>query len=499
MDEFSVVSNPGRAAPQDIVTTVRFGKCLPARNKALDGAGIGRIGTLLAQQPTGGPNRELESQNRELLHALDGLRSREAELERREQELARLNVELQETNRGVVALYAELDEKAVALRSADEMKSRFLSHVTHEFRTPVNSVLALTRLLLQRIDGQLSPEQEKQVSYIRDAAQQLADMVNDLLDLAKVEAGKTEIRMASIDVIQFLGAIRALMRPLVTQESVNLVFEDPVPGLMLQSDESKLGQILRNLVSNALKFTQQGEIRVSAQRSIDGASIHFAVRDSGIGIAKLDQERIFQEFAQIDHPIQKNLKGTGLGLPLSRRLATLLGGTLTVESELGQGSIFTVTLPVGDAVDARNAAEQAAAQRRYSDTILIVDDEVTARYLSRQLFRGSRYDVVEATGADAAERARFESPVLILLDLMMPDRSGFEVLNDLKSDEATQSIPVVIHTSKALTDSDYARLGGRHSAVLPKGTTGRLPALIRIREILRDSTLFAGEPDFKTD
>ena len=186
------------------------------------------------------------------------------ELEKRQEDFARLNVELDETNRGVVALYAELEEKAVALRRADEIKSRFLSHVSHEFRTPVNSVLALTRILLDRVDGDLSAEQEKQVSYIRDAAQQLAEIVNDLLDLAKVEAGKIEVHSTLIDLSQFFGATRALMRPLVTRESVNLVFEEPAAGLTVYTDESKLGQILRNLISNALKFTQHGEVRVAA-------------------------------------------------------------------------------------------------------------------------------------------------------------------------------------------------------------------------------------------
>lgn len=491
MDEFDITSSPNG-------TTVRFGKSVPPGSKTVDMTDIGRFCSTMAQQSTALPGEELERQNRDLLQTLNTLRLREAELERRQQDLARLNIELEETNRGVVALYAELDEKAVALRRADEMKSRFLSHVSHEFRTPVNSVLALTRLLLQRKDGELSPEQEKQVGYIRDAAQQLAEMVNDLLDLAKVESGKTELRLALVDVGQFFGATRALMRPLANNEAVSLIFEEPWTPLLIKTDESKLGQILRNLISNSLKFTQQGEIRVSATLSGSGDSLTFAVRDTGIGIATEDQERIFQEFAQLENPIQKQVKGTGLGLPLSRRLAVLMGGTLSVESAIGEGSTFKLTLPYHAGVSAESSPihDEPLAGSVQSKTILIVDDEVSSRYLVRRLLEGTEHHIIESTGAEAAERARFEIPALILLDLVMPDRSGLEVLHELKSDKATKGIPVIIHTSKPLTESDFSRFGDSISAVLPKGTGGRLPALVAIREILKEPHLFSTEPEF---
>lgn len=489
MEEFHIDSTPGQG------TAVRFGKSIPAGAKQIEMADIGQFCSALAQQRTTGIGEELERQNRDLLHTLDTLRLREVELERRQQDLGRLNVELEETNRGVVALYAELDEKATALRRADEMKSRFLSHVSHEFRTPLNSVLALTRLLLERSDGELSPEQEKQVTYIRDATRQLAEIVNDLLDLAKVESGKTEIRRIRIEVSQFFGATRALMRPLANNEAVSLIFEEPLQPLIFENDESKLGQILRNLVSNALKFTQQGEVRVSAALTGLGDAIEIVVRDTGIGIAPEDQERIFSEFTQIEHPIQKHVRGTGLGLPLSRRLAILLGGTLTVESTPGVGSTFRLILPYDSAsIQSRPAEDESPAQ---SKTILIVDDDVSSRYLARRLLQGTSYWIVEATGSEAAERARFERPALIILDLAMPDRSGFEVLDELESDAATKDIPIVIHTSRVMSEGDVARLGFRHSAVLPKGTQGRRPALVAMRAILGEPDLFSTEPEFR--
>ncbi len=289
---------------------------------------MSRLSLQLAQQPSPQLSDALQQQNRDLLQALGALRVRENELAGRSSELARLNLELEETNRGVVALYAELEERATALRRADALKSQFLSYVSHEFRTPVNSVMALTHLLLRRTDGDLTGEQEKQVIFIRKAVEGLAEMVNDLLDLAKVESGKTEVRNSSVEVSQILGAVRALMRPLATNDAVTLVFEDPPAGLMIETDEAKLGQILRNLVSNALKFTEKGEVRVSVRCSPEDGAVSFAVKDTGIGIAPEHLEVVFQEFSQIDHSIQGRVKGTGLGLSLSRKLAELLEGSL---------------------------------------------------------------------------------------------------------------------------------------------------------------------------
>ncbi len=486
MDEFEIESTSQGG------TTVWIGKALPG-GETRERSIVGQLSVSLAQQRPIGPDQELERQSKELLMALDSLRVRETEVERRKQELARLSLELEETNRGVVALYAELDDKAAELRRADEMRARFLSHVSHEFRTPVNSVLALTRLLLQRTDGDLTDEQERQVGYIQEAAQQLADMVNDLLDLAKVDSGKTEVRVSRVEVGHFLGAIRALMKPLATHESVTLIFDEPEPGLHIDTDEGKLAQILRNLISNALKFTSEGEVRVGGWRVPDGSELRFTVKDTGIGIAKEDQERIFQEFAQIDSPLQRRVKGTGLGLPLSRRLAELLGGKLTVESQPAVGSTFILTLPAGTRGTSRSPDEYGLEKQRPS--IMIVDDDETARYLVKHLFRASRYNIIETNGAEAAERARFESPVLIFLDLMMPDRSGFEVLRELKTHEATRDIPVVIHTSKALNEADYALLGGRPLTILPKGATNRMPALSAIRNALGDERLFRTEPE----
>ena len=268
-----------------------------------------------------------------------------AALEQKTLELSAMQAELEETNRGVVALYAELDAQAEQLRHATELKSRFLAYMSHEFRTPIASFQSLTRLLLARTDGPLTAEQEKQIRFISDTAAEFSDMVNDLLDLAKVEAGRVEINTAWFEMVDLFSALRGMFRPVLVNPEVNLIFEEPQGMPKLFTDDRKLSQILRNFVSNALKFTVQGDVRVSAVLN-DDATVTFAVADTGIGIAADAHASIFQDFVQVDSPIQKRLRGTGLGLSLSKRLAELLGGSVGMDSELGTGSTFSVTLPL---------------------------------------------------------------------------------------------------------------------------------------------------------
>ena len=271
----------------------------------------------------------------------------ELELADARNQLAALQEELDETNRGVLALYAELDTQALQLRQATELKSRFLAYMSHEFRTPIASIRSLTQLLLDRLDGPLAPEQEKQITFIRTTSEELADMVNDLLDLAKVEAGRIDISPAWFELVDLFAALRGMFKPVLFNPDVLLVFEDPQgDATQLFTDDRKLSQILRNFISNALKFTAKGEVRVSAVQDIDSASVTFSVTDTGIGIAPEFHEAIFQDFTQIDSPIQKRLRGTGLGLSLSRRMAELLGGTVGLDSVAGQGSRFYVTVPL---------------------------------------------------------------------------------------------------------------------------------------------------------
>ncbi len=268
----------------------------------------------------------------------------QAEIAQLREQLRQLQDELEETNRGVVALYGELDTQAQQLRQATELKCRFLAYMSHEFRTPISTIRSLSRLLIDQVDGALSEEQDRQVRFIQGTAIELSDMVDDLLDLAKVEAGRVDISEEWFELVDLFSALRGMFKPVLTNPEVTLIFEEPQHALPLYSDDKKLSQILRNFISNALKFTERGEVRVSAHS--EGGLITFAVADTGIGIAKEFQHAIFQDYVQVNSPIQKRLRGTGLGLSLSKKLAELLGGGVSLESELGKGSVFSVTLPL---------------------------------------------------------------------------------------------------------------------------------------------------------
>jgi signal transduction histidine kinase len=325
--------DPGEAG----ATTVTVRKALP-RHEHITPARMAEIGARLADSPVSNPVHELQLQNQELLATL-------AELRERQDDLLSLTRELEDTNRGIVALYAEIEDKAERLRRADEMKSRFLSNTSHELRTPLSSIRALSQLLLQRLDGDLSPEQERQVRFIDTAASELSELVNDLLDLAKIEAGRVSVQSDPVVVDNLFRALKGMMRPLVDESRVELVFEPSGIELPFMSDEGKISQILRNFISNALKFTEQGSVLVFAAHDPEADTVAFAVADTGIGIEPDDLQLIFEEFGQVEHPLQRRAKGTGLGLPLCRKLADLLGGRVDVSSSPGVGSTFTLTLP----------------------------------------------------------------------------------------------------------------------------------------------------------
>jgi signal transduction histidine kinase/CheY-like chemotaxis protein len=424
-------------------TVVELGHRLPTRAPRVSRAALDAVAANIKQRSLPDPLSALHEQNRELLHSLEDIR-------RRQDETEKLNLELQDTNRGVVALYAELEARAEQLRQASEIKSRFLSNMSHEFRTPLNSILALSRMLLDGIDGALNTEQQRQVGYIRQSAQDLLELVGDLLDLAKVEAGKVELKLTRFTVEEMFGALRGALKPLRDRADVDLIFEaaDDLPPLYC--DEGKVSQVLRNFVSNALKFTEHGEVRVSAHHDSRQHRIVFLVADTGIGIAATDQELIFEEFSQVDGHLQKNVKGTGLGLPLSRKLAELMNGEVWVESELGKGSAFYLAVPVQLGPVKAPAPHAAAATRK---RILIVDDDSMFRYILRGIIADQlHYDVIEACdGLQGLERIRAERPDAVVLDLQMPKMDGFAVVQALH-DDPQHCPPLIVATSLPLDE-----------------------------------------------
>jgi signal transduction histidine kinase/CheY-like chemotaxis protein len=471
MDHFRIDSKPGNG------TTVEIGHGLPGRAAPVTRAKLSEVAATLLRDTSSDPLEALRQQNRELMQSLE-------EIRRKDEESKQLDQELSDTNRGVVALYAELDERAERLRQASELKTKFLSHMSHEFRTPLNSVLALSRLLLDRIDGDLTPEQERQVGYIRRSAEGLLELVNDLLDLAKVEAGKIDIRPSAFTVAELFGSLRGALRPLSSGQAIELIFDIPDKALTLVTDEAKVTQILRNLISNALKFTEQGEVRVTATLDAERKRVNLSVRDTGIGIAPEDHARIFDEFSQIDTKIHKRVKGTGLGLPLSRSLAELLGGELTLESVLGQGSVFTLSIPPerGDPSRAQRSADSG------HKPVLLIDDDETFRYVMRQIISNEpRYEFIEAVdGDDGLKAARDHKPDVIILDLQMPTIDGFTVLQELGADSRTSATPVIVSTSLNVNAELKARLPAG-TRVISKNTISRE----NVSLFLRDATLGA--------
>ena len=284
-------------------------------------------------------------QGSEAEHTGEDIESLRATIVEREEQIRQLEEELAETNKGVVALYAELDDQAVALRDATELKSRFLSYMSHEFRTPLGAIRSIARIMLDRMDGPLTTEQERQVNFIQQSAVELSEMVDDLLDLAKIEAGRISVSPAWFEMVDLFAALRGMFKPLLTNSMVDLVFEEPIDVPRVYTDDKKLSQILRNYISNALKFTQQGEIRVFAHYHGDDR-VTFGVADTGIGIAEEHHAKIFEDFTQVDSPLQRKWRGSGLGLSLSKKIAELLGGAVAMTSEAGKGSTFSVTIPI---------------------------------------------------------------------------------------------------------------------------------------------------------
>jgi signal transduction histidine kinase/CheY-like chemotaxis protein len=456
MDRWDIHSVPGRG------TAVTLGKLLPEGAPALTPLAAGKLAAKLGALPQPTSISELQSQNAELLATL-------ADLHEKQQRLIEMARELEDTNRGVVALYAELDEKAEHLRRADEMKSRFLSNMSHEFRTPLNSMRALCRLLLGRSDGPLGVEQETQVKFIAKGAEDLSELVNDLLDLAKIEAGKFEVRPTQFEVAELFSALRGMLRPLLVTETVELVFDEPDGIPTLHTDESKVSQILRNFISNALKFTERGSVRVEATYDAATGTVTFAVHDTGIGIALEDREMIFEEFTQVPSPLQRRVKGTGLGLPLCRKLATLLGGAVYVESDPGKGSTFYARVKVRYAPEPSipaAAREEGTRLPADGEWVLVVEDDEPTRAIYEKFLRGTRFRPVGvATLAAARELLKANRPSAVVLDILLPgeEQQTWRWLADAKASDA--ALPVIV-ASDSGDDRKALALGA--DAYLPK-------------------------------
>lgn len=482
MERFHIQSTPGRG------TTVQMGKNLPRRSPFVSKERLGQIVDELVQRSPQNPFAEIQQQNQELLRAL-------GELRQREEQLTHLNRELEDTNRGVVLLYAELDEKAASLQKANELKTRFLSNMSHEFRTPLNSIISLSGLLLDHMDGELTLEQEKQVTFIRKAAEGLSELVNDLLDLAKVEAGKVMVYPRAFEVSELFSTLRGMLRPLLAHDSsITLSFEEPTAGIpTLYTDEDKVAQILRNFIANALKYTEQGKVQVSA--TLTDNLITFSVADTGIGIAFENQERIFEEYIQIASPLQNRSKGTGLGLPLSRKLAELLGGSVSVKSELGVGSTFFAAIPITyPGFTPESPVTPAWKLDPTRSPVLVIEDNAETLFTYEKYFQRSRYQMLSARTLNQAKQAmQAFQPCAVVLDILLAEQHSWTFLAELKENAATQKIPILVLT--VIDNEQKATVGADVFLIKPVDRLLLLNTLNRLTRQNRLQTLLLIDDD----
>ena len=334
----------------------------------------------------------------------------------------------------------ELAQQAVEeLRRADQLKSQFLANMSHELRTPLNSIIGFSKVILKGIDGPITDLQREDLTAIYNAGQHLLGLINDILDLSKLEAGKMRLSYEEVNIGEIIHSVMSTAAGLVKDKPIKLI-EDVPPDLpTVRADPMRIRQVVLNLVSNAAKFTAEGHIRVFARRqeSPEGlAEILVGVEDTGPGIAPEDMEKLFKPFSQVDASPTRKTGGTGLGLSISRSLVELHGGRIWVESEVGKGSTFYFTLPL------LRPQEEAEEEEQI---ILAVEDDTKVIALYQRYLTPHGYRVVPVTDPNQAlPRARELQPVAILLDIMMPGRDGWSVLEELKQDEETKHIPVIV-------------------------------------------------------
>ncbi|MDC0722812.1 response regulator [Nannocystis bainbridge] len=435
---------------------------------------------------------ELRVQNEELEQQTRALEESRARLGNQQAELEQINAHLEEQTQALQSERDSLTQAQVQLRRTSAFKSEFLANMSHELRTPLNSSLILARLLADNRQGNLDAEQIKFAETIYSAGNDLLTLINDILDLSKIEAGMLDVRPEAVTVARLTDQLATTFRPIARDRRLALDIEvqrDAPPAL--HTDSTRLAQILRNLLSNALKFTEQGGVSLTV-RAAGAGNVAFAVTDTGIGIPADQQEMIFEAFRQADGTTNRKYGGTGLGLSISRDLARLLGGELTVASAVGRGSTFTLTIPAqltapgqvtspalapttGPALPLPPAAPPAPPPLRRppaakppaptpaTDTrsILVIEDDPAFATVLAGLARELEFQALLADTAEAGlELARQHRPSAIVLDVQLPDRSGLTVLDALKHDPNTRHIPVHV-----ISASDHTRTALEMGAV----------------------------------
>jgi signal transduction histidine kinase/DNA-binding response OmpR family regulator/HAMP domain-containing protein len=442
-------------------------------------------------------NQQLEAQTEEMQDQAE-------EMQEQAEELQRTSNELQEQN-------IELDAQRKQVETANQMKSEFLSNMSHELRTPLNSIMALSRVLIMQANNRLTHEENNYLEIVERNGKRLLSLINDILDLSKIEAGRMEVLPASISLVTLLQMIKDNLQSLSEKRGLILTLDFPADMPKIETDESKLYQILTNIVGNAIKFTEKGKVDILVKHNSENVFIE--VKDTGIGISEKMLPHIFDEFKQADGSTSRQFEGTGLGLAIANKIIKILGGDITVKSKLGKGSVFTIVLPIKwhkDFVQGEThniekkllkatketalAVDTKVEGKTSKSRILIVEDNPDAIIQLRTVLENKGYIIDVANGGKKAlDYIKETIPDGIILDLMMPDIDGFEVLDKLRNTEKTKNIPVLILTAKDLTHEDLSRLNANNiQQLIHKGDVDIEGLLLKIKLMLGDDEEVSG-------
>jgi len=417
------------------------------------------------------------------------LEHQNGELEAQKTEMAAQSSELMEQNR-------ELEMQKIQLSEASQLKTTFLSNMSHELRTPLNSVIALSGVLNRRLADKIPADEYSYLEVIERNGKHLLSLINDILDISRIESGKEEIEISKFSSGNLISEVVGMIHPQAVQKKIELFQKSGDKDLILQGDVDKCRHIIQNLVANAVKFTEKGEVEISSIQQEN--TVVITVRDTGIGISEENLSHIFDEFRQADSGTSRKFGGTGLGLSIAKKYANLLGGTITVKSLLGEGSVFTLTLPLKYAAENKitetwsdsikfNPALPAVPRNTDSQkTILLVDDSEPAIIQLKDFMEECGYTILVAhDGPEALEIISRIIPDAMILDLMMPGMDGFEVLQTIRNAEPTSAIPVLILTAKQITKEDL-RLLKRNNVhqLIQKGDVNRAELLSSVASLV---------------
>ncbi len=429
-----------------------------------------------------------------------------ATLEQQNKELDAHKNELMTQADELMQQNAELDVQSNQLAEASRLKTTFLSNMSHELRTPLNSIIALSGVLTRRLAKDIPEEELSYLEIVERNGRHLLALINDILDISRIEAGREEIEVTKFGVGEILADIMAMLEPLAAEKGIDLVQQVDDTDVYLQSDERKCRHILQNIISNAVKFTETGSVKVITKTNDDFVQI--MVADTGIGIAKENLVSIFDEFQQADGTTSRKYGGTGLGLAIAKKYAELLGGTISVTSIPGKGSEFTIILPLSCGAvcdDEKNHAKTAhATTADFSNkpctdvtdkTILLVEDSEPAIIQIKDLMEQSGHQVLVARSAHAAYNLMEETvPDAIILDLMMPEIDGFETLNTLRASERTANVPVLILSAKHITKEELGLLKKNHVfQIIQKGGINRKDLLSAVSNMFQSDVMKPAE------